>query len=130
MTTRLRQDQWTKLLNFLQHHPQVYVGEEAQCRRFIEGVDWISRTGAQWRELPDKYGNWNSVYKRFSRWCAQGIWEEMLAYFAQDPDYEWLVVDSSIVRAHPCAAGAAQKKGGKQPKHLVVVAAVSVPKSM
>ncbi len=130
MATQLRKGQWTKLLEFLREHPKVYVGEEAQCRRFIEGVQWVSRTGAQWRELPEKYGNWNSVYKRFSRWCEQGIWEEMLTHFAREPDYEWLILDSSIVRAHPCAAGAAQKKGGKLPKHLVVVAAASAPKSM
>jgi transposase len=116
MARRLHKQQWTQIVDFLRQHRKVYVGKEAECRRFIEGVHWISRTGAQWRELPDKYGKWNTVYKRFRRWCEAGIWEEMMQHFACDPAWEWLVVDSTIVRAHPCAAGAPAKKGGKSHK--------------
>ena len=101
------------MFKFLQDCPGVYTGQEEQCRRFIEGVHWIARSGSQWRLLPEKYGNWNSVYKRFARWDDKGIWDQMHQFFANDPDMEHLIVDSTIVRAHPCAAGAPKKKGGQ-----------------
>jgi transposase len=107
---RLTDEQWKKILDFLRADPHVYVGNKAQCRRFVEALKWISRSGAQWRLLPDEYGNWNSIYKRFVRWCQAGVWERMLAYFVDDPDMENGMIDSTIVRAHPCAAGAQKKR--------------------
>jgi transposase len=114
----LRNDQWQKIRAFLEHCPDVYLGTEANSRRFIEAVLWINRTGASWRDLPPRYGNWNSIYKRFARWCDQGIWGQMLAYFADDPDMEHLILDSTVVRAHPCAAGARKTNGGQDAQAL------------
>jgi len=107
---RLPDDQWTKIRDFLQQDPNAYLGNAAECRRFVEAVKWISRSGAQWRLLPAEYGNWNSVYKRFARWCDHGVWERMLEYFADDPDMENGMVDSTMVRAHASAAGAPKKR--------------------
>ena len=108
--TTIRDDQWPKIYEYLRQCPGVYAGQEADCRCFIDGVHWILRTGAQWRELPEKYGNWNSVYKRFARWCDKGIWENMHHHFADDPDMENIILDSTVIRAHPCAAGASKKR--------------------
>ena len=115
-TVKLPNEQWSKILEFLRSCPDVYVGKEVNCRRFIEAVHWISHSGAQWRLLPERYGNWNSVYKRFARWCEKGVWERMHHHFIQDPDMENLIIDSTIVRAHPCAAGASKKRGAKPRK--------------
>ena len=106
---RLTSHQWSRLKRFLDEHPGIYVGESRNCKRFVEAVLWICRSGAQWRLLPRSYGKWNSVYKRFSRWAEAGVWETMLGHFARDADFESIMLDATFVRAHACAAGG---KGG------------------
>ena len=76
---------------------------------FVVAVLWIVRTGSPWRDLPEIFGVWNSVFRRFSRRSAKGIWHRIFAAVSDDPDFEYLIVDSTIVRAHQHAAGA---KGG------------------
>jgi putative transposase len=78
-------------------------------RMFVEGMLWIVRTGSPWRDLPEAFGDWNSVFRRFSRWSIKGIWWPIFEAMSDDPDFEYLIVDSTIVRAHQHAAGA--KKG-------------------
>ena len=65
----------------------------------------MARTGAQWRELPTRYGKWNSIFQRFNNWSKKHIWEKLLEFCAQDPDMESVMIDATIVRAHACAAG-------------------------
>ncbi len=78
-------------------------------RLFVEAVLWLTRTGSPWRDLPAFFGNWNSVFVRFSRWSKDGVWDRLFAAMADDPDFEYVMIDSTIVRAHQHAAG---KKGG------------------
>jgi transposase len=110
-SVHLQDREWIKIRDFLRSDPNAYIGtDEDDCRRFVEGVLWITRSGASWRLLPAEYGRWNTVYKRFARWCDQGVWARMLDHFADDPDLENGMIDSTIVRAHPCAAGAQKKR--------------------
>ena len=78
-------------------------------RLFVDAVLWIARTGAPWRDLPPELGHWNSVWRRFARWSKAGVWESLFKALTDDPDFEYVIVDATIVRAHQHAAGA---KGG------------------
>ena len=102
-------EQWQKMLPVLRAHPNAYVGQEHECRRFLSAVLWMARSGAQWRLLPKEYGYWNTIYRRFARWSEQGIFHELHQALADDADIEHLLIDSTIIRAHPCAAGAPKK---------------------
>lgn len=120
MSVKLREDQWEKLHRFVREQPGVYAGEAEDGRRFFEAVLWLARSGAQWRLLPASYGNW-SVYKRFQRWSERGVWEMMFEVFADDPDMQELMLESSVIRAHASAAAASSKKGDKTLKHAATV---------
>jgi putative transposase len=73
-------------------------------RLFVNGVLWILRSGAHWCDLPDRYGNWKTAHKRFSRWSKAGVWDRVFADLIKDRDNQYLMIDSTIVRAHQQAA--------------------------
>ena len=82
------------------------VGRPAQNnRRFINGVFWVLRTGAPWRDLPPDYGHWGSTYNRFRNWQKDGTWQRLLDTLANDPDLEWLMIDGSYVKCISTAQG-------------------------
>src|SRR5258708_27528236 len=80
-------------------------------RLYDEAVIWNFRSGALWRALPERFGDWKNFHKRFSRWAASGVWERLFKALADDPDNEYAIIDATIVRAHQHSAGA-RKKGG------------------
>ena len=79
-------------------------------RRFVNAVLWLAKTGAPWRDLPGRFGKWNSVFQRYNRWCKRGVWQRVFEILNLEPDLEHLLLDSTIVRAHQHAA--AGKGGG------------------
>ena len=78
-------------------------------RLFLEAVLWIVRTGSPWRDLPENFGNWSSVWKRFRRWALKGVFDRIFAALSGDPDFEYALIDGTIVRVHQHGTGA---KGG------------------
>ena len=103
---RFGDDQWDRVYQILRDLPGLYIRQEAATRRFVENVLWVARAGCAWRLLPEEYGAWNSIYKRFARWQEKGVWRALLDGLSEDADTEWLMLDSTVVRAHACAAGA------------------------
>jgi transposase len=89
----------------------------ADHRRVLNGILWKLRTGAPWRDVPDRYGPWSTVYSRFWRWQRAGVWDRLFAAVQQQGDaagqLDWTLqfVDGTVIRAHQHAAGA---KGGRR----------------
>ena len=102
-TQRIGEAQWGRIYGYLCEYSDIYIRNEADCRRFVEAVFWMARSGAQWRLLPREFGGWSAVYHRFSHWAQKGIWYKMLYYFQGDADMEYIMIDSTILRAHACA---------------------------
>ncbi|MGZ9092981.1 MAG: IS5 family transposase [Rhodoplanes sp.] len=102
---------WERMAPLIIGRPDQKGSTGRDNRMFVEGVLWIVRTGSPWRDLPATFGDWNSVFRRFSRWSIKGVWWRIFAAMSDDPDFEYLIVDSTIVRVHQHAAGA--KKGSE-----------------
>ena len=79
------------------------------ARLFVEAVLWIARTGSPWRDLPESFGNWNTVFKRFRDWVKADVFKRMFDAVSDEPDMEYAMVDATIVRVHRHGQGA---KGG------------------
>ena|ERR1700740_1704383 len=109
----LTDEQWVRIEGFLPGRVGHVGGTAKDNRLFLESVLWITRTGAHWRDLPSHFGNWNSIFVRYNRWSKSGVWQRIFDELSQDADFEYIMIDSTIVRAHQHAAGA---KGGSKAK--------------
>ena len=109
----LRDDQFGRIEGLLPGRPgSVGRNSELGNRLFVEAVIWKFRSGAPWRDLPERFGEWKNIHTRFSRWAACGVWAKVFQVLAADADNEYAMIDSTIVRAHQHSAGA-QKKTAK-----------------
>lgn len=81
----------------------------ADNRLFLEAVLWVVRTGSPWRDLPPEFGTWSSVWKRFRRWALKGVFEALFEVLSGDADFEYALIDGTIVKVHRHGTGA---KGG------------------
>jgi putative transposase len=106
----INEQQWERIRGFLPGQ-EGHVGVTAKdTRTFVNGVLWILRSGAHWRDMPERYGKWNTVYRRFYRWAQSGVWEQVFAVLTKDRDNEYLMLDSTIVRAHQHATNCPEAK--------------------
>jgi transposase len=78
-------------------------------RLFLEAVLWMARVGAPWRDLPGAFGCWNTVFRRFRRWARRGVFERLFQALSGEPDFEYALIDGTIIRVHQHGTGA---KGG------------------
>ena len=76
----------------------------ADNQLFVNGVLWVLRSGAHWCDLPERYGKWKSLHQRFARWARAGVWERVFEALIDDADNEYLMLDTTLVRAHQQAA--------------------------
>jgi transposase len=117
----LTNEQWERIEALLPK-AKTNRGRPAQDhRKLLNGMVWVLRTGAPWRDMPERYGKWTTIYSRFQRWRKAGVWARMFAELQTALDVEskvdWEIhfIDSTTVRAHQHAAGAKKAVPNKKP---------------
>jgi transposase len=111
----LRDDQWERIRDFLPGREGHVGGTAVDNRLFVEAVIYRYRAGIPWRDLPERFGGWKNTHKRLRRWCRSGVFERIFKTLAGDSDNEYMMLDSTIVRAHQHSAGARKKGGSAKP---------------
>lgn len=106
MTKRyeLNQSQWERIEKLLPGKREDPGRSAKDNRLFVHGVLWVLRSGARWSDLPERYGKYKSVHKRFTRWAKAGVWERVFAALLKDPKNDYLLLDATLVKAHQQAA--------------------------
>jgi len=111
----LTDQEWNRIVEFLPPENSGKRGRPSKDNRTIlNAMVWIARSGAPWRDLPERYGSWETVYSRFRKWIEDGTLERIFQELSMEADLNELSMDASIVQAHQHSAGA--KKGDLQPK--------------
>lgn len=105
----LRDDQWDRIKDGLPGSEGSVGVTAADNRLFVEAVLYRYRAGIPWRDLPERFGDWKNIHRRFSRWAKSGVWERVFRRLAEDADNEYAMIDSTVVRAHQHSAGAQKK---------------------
>jgi transposase len=129
----LNDEQWKRLEALLPAQKPQTGRPNLDHRQVINGILWVLRTGAPWRDMPERYGKWSTVASRFYRWRESGVWERVWAQLQSEADQnegiDWEVhlLDGTVVRAHQHAAGA--KKRTLKPRRLAAAREDSAPKS-
>ena len=112
----LRDDQWERLKDFVPGGRKGKRGPRTNNRLFLDALLWMARSGGRWRDLPERFGGYQSVKRRYYRWIEMGVLDRVLAHLIREAGLEWLMIDSTIVHAHQHAAGARKAKGGRMPR--------------
>ena len=125
----LSDKEWQCLAPFVVQSGALSGRKPRNHRLVLDGIFWIARTGVAWRDLPDEFGKWGSVYRQFRRWTQSGLWELILEALNDGGggNASLQMIDSTIIRAHHCAAGA---KGGLRNRVLAAQKVALRPKSI
>lgn len=115
----LRDDQWERLKFYIAGGSKGKRGPRSDNRRFINALLWVARSGGRWRDIPERFGHYQTVKRRYYRLIEAGTLDRLLEAICKECDLEWIMIDSTIIRAHQHAAGARHKKGGLMLKALV-----------
>ena len=110
----ISEEQWEAIKRKLPCQPG-YQGRMTDNRVFINAVMYVAKCGIPWRDLPERFGKWNTVYMRFRRWVKAGVWQRIFTDLA-DKDVRTLLIDSTAIRVHQHAAGASKKHGNRKTK--------------
>lgn len=113
---RLTDEQWGRIEGFIPGGRKGKRGPRSDNRRFMDAVFWMARSGARWKDLPERFGKVSAVKQRYYDWIGRGVFATIFEALSGEADMEWLMVDSTIVRAHQHAAGARRQKGGRMPR--------------
>lgn len=113
---RLTDEQWARLAPLMPGGCKGKRGPRTNNRLFVDAVLWMARSGARWRDLPERYSDFNTVKRRYYDWVGRGVFSSLFKALSQDSDFEWLCVDATIIRAHQHASGARRQKGGLMPR--------------
>lgn len=105
--------QWKRIEGLLPGRIDTVGRTAADNRLFVNAVLWVLRSGMRWQDLPERYGKYKSVHKRFSRWSAGGVWDGVFADLVKDRRNQYLMLDSTIVRAHQQAVTGRKKGFGR-----------------
>lgn len=125
----LRDDQWERLREFVPGGRKGRRGPRSDGRRFFDAILWIARSGGRWRDLPERFGPYQTAKRRYYRWIEQGVFDTIFEAVSDEPDMEWLAIDATVIRAQAQAAGAPLKRGARKPRLSVARVADSEPRS-
>jgi transposase len=113
---RLTDDQWVRLAPLMPGGCKGKRGPRTNNRLFMDAILWMARSGARWRDLPERFGDYRIVKRRYYDWIERGVLASLLKALSDEADFEWVSIDATVVRADQHAAGARRKKGGLMPR--------------
>jgi transposase len=121
--------QWARIEAFVPGGRKGRRGPRSNNRRFVNALIWMARSGGRWRDMPDRFGGFQTVKRRYYRWIEMGVLDRLFSALAAEADLEWVAIDSTSIRAQAQAAGAARKRGALRPRVLAAQEAASGPRS-
>ena len=113
---RLTDEQWVRLAPLMPGGCKGKRGPRTNNRLFMDAILWMARSGGRWRDLPERFGDYQVVKRRYYDWIERGVLASLLEALSDDADFEWVSIDATVVRAHQHAAGARREKGGLMPR--------------